>query len=71
MFQKKFSAESFVSTRQFPENFLLGTATTAFQVEGAWNEGKLPHHLFSYFLNFSTTIIIIYLCFNIIIYSLK
>jgi len=40
MFKKKISAESFVSTRQFPENFLLGTATTAFQVEGAWDEGK-------------------------------
>ncbi|XP_026808428.1 myrosinase 1-like [Rhopalosiphum maidis] len=32
--------DSFVSTKQFPENFLLGTATVAYQVEGAWNEDK-------------------------------
>ncbi|XP_060872825.1 myrosinase 1-like [Metopolophium dirhodum] len=31
---------SFVSTKQFPDNFLLGTATGACQVEGAWNEDK-------------------------------
>ncbi|KAF0724107.1 myrosinase 1-like, partial [Aphis craccivora] len=30
--------ESFVSTKQFPENFLLGTTTGAFQVERAFNE---------------------------------
>jgi len=34
------NAKSFVSTKQFPEHFLLGTATTAFQVEGAWDEDK-------------------------------
>lgn len=31
---------SFVSRKQFPDNFLLGTATGAYQVEGAWDEGK-------------------------------
>ncbi|KAF0758816.1 myrosinase 1-like [Aphis craccivora] len=31
--------ESFVSTKQCLDNFLLGTAIRAFQVEGAWNEG--------------------------------
>ncbi|KAL5242694.1 hypothetical protein ACI65C_010104 [Semiaphis heraclei] len=34
------NAGSFVSTKQFPDNFLLGTATAAYQVEGAWNEDK-------------------------------
>jgi len=32
--------ENFVSTQRFPKEFLLGTATTAFQVEGAWDEGE-------------------------------
>ncbi|XP_001946340.2 myrosinase 1 [Acyrthosiphon pisum] len=31
---------SFVSTKQFPDNFLLGTATGAYHVEGAWDEDK-------------------------------
>lgn len=26
------------SAANIPDNFLLGTATSAFQVEGAWNE---------------------------------
>lgn len=28
-----------MNTNQFPENFLWGASTSAFQVEGAWNEG--------------------------------
>lgn len=36
------SETSFSATKQFPEHFLLGTATGAYQVEGAWNEGKNP-----------------------------
>ncbi|VVC43453.1 Glycoside hydrolase family 1,Glycoside hydrolase superfamily [Cinara cedri] len=28
--------------RAFPKQFLLGTATSAFQVEGTWDEGKSP-----------------------------
>lgn len=33
-------AGSYASYKQFPDNFLLGTATGAYQVEGAWDEGK-------------------------------
>ncbi|CAH1737227.1 unnamed protein product [Aphis gossypii] len=40
MANTKPKSDSFVSTKQFPDNFLLGTATGAFQVEGAWNEDK-------------------------------
>lgn len=34
-----FLVVSFALTKQFPDNFLLGTATGNFQVEGAWDEG--------------------------------
>lgn len=34
-----FLAVSFALTKQFPKDFLLGTATGNFQVEGAWDEG--------------------------------
>ncbi|XP_050059089.1 myrosinase 1-like isoform X3 [Aphis gossypii] len=40
MANEKAKRESFVSTKQFPDNFLLGTSTGAYQVEGAWNEDK-------------------------------
>lgn len=30
----------YASSKQFPDNFLLGTATSAYQVEGAWDEGE-------------------------------
>ncbi|KAE9538904.1 hypothetical protein AGLY_005486 [Aphis glycines] len=40
MANAKSKSDSFVLTKQFPDNFLLGTATGAFQVEGAWNEDK-------------------------------
>lgn len=26
-------------TLSFPKNFLLGTSSSAYQIEGAWNEG--------------------------------
>jgi hypothetical protein len=35
-----------VSNQTFPTNFLIGAATSAFQIEGAWNEsGIFPFHL--------------------------
>ncbi|XP_025207057.1 myrosinase 1-like [Melanaphis sacchari] len=40
MANEKSKADSFVSTKQFPDNFLLGTATGSYQVEGAWDEDK-------------------------------
>jgi len=42
---------SFVSRKQFPDNFLLGTATGAYQVEGAWDEDKPPSIWDDYFHN--------------------
>lgn len=33
-------ASNFATRKQFPDDFMLGTATGAFHVEGAWNEGK-------------------------------
>jgi hypothetical protein len=30
-----------VSNQTFPTNFLIGAATSAFQIEGAWNESGI------------------------------
>ncbi|VVC28461.1 Glycoside hydrolase family 1,Glycoside hydrolase superfamily [Cinara cedri] len=41
-----------VPSKTFPKQFLLGTATSAYQVEGAWNDdGKLPSMWDEYFHN--------------------
>jgi hypothetical protein len=36
----------------FPKNFMLGTATAAYQIEGAWNEsGELKYNCICYSMN--------------------
>ncbi|XP_060850731.1 myrosinase 1-like [Rhopalosiphum padi] len=50
MANEEANPDSFVSTKQFPDNFLLGTGTAAFQVEGAWNEDK-PESIWDHYFH--------------------
>jgi hypothetical protein len=36
------SSHQNISNQTFPSNFLIGAATSAFQIEGAWNESGMP-----------------------------
>lgn len=37
-----------ISTVPIPKNFMIGTATSAYQVEGAWNESGKIYYLKNY-----------------------
>ncbi|KAJ8963456.1 hypothetical protein NQ318_018938 [Aromia moschata] len=52
-----YTLTSGINTRAFPDDFMFGTATASYQVEGAWNEDGKGEHLWDRFTHINSSAI--------------